>query len=59
MRKNKSDGLRETEHLLRSPKNAERLLASLRESKEGKGEVVSVESVRSLRRLLEQEPKKK
>jgi len=38
--------LMETAHLLRSPKNAERLLASLRELDEGGGAVVSVEELR-------------
>lgn len=41
--------LMETAHLLRSPKNAERLLDSLREMDRGKGKV---ETVGSLRRPL-------
>jgi antitoxin YefM len=39
-------GLIETAHLLRSPKNAERLLASLREAEQGGGEVMTVEELR-------------
>ena len=39
-------GLMETAHLLRSPKNAERLLASLRELDRGKGEVTTVDELR-------------
>jgi antitoxin YefM len=38
--------LMETAHLLRSPKNAERLLDSLREMDRGKGKVETVESLR-------------
>ena len=39
-------GLMETAHLLRSPKNAQRLFESLRELDEGKGEVMTVEELR-------------
>ena len=38
--------LMETAHLLRSPKNAERLLESLRELEQGGGEVVRLDDVR-------------
>jgi len=38
--------LMETAHLLRSPKNAERLLNSLERSKRGKGKPESIESLR-------------
>lgn len=39
-------GLIETAHLLRSPKNAERLLESLRELEQGGGEVMTVDELR-------------
>jgi antitoxin YefM len=39
-------GLMETAHLLRSPKNAERLAESLRELERGGGEVVPLEELR-------------
>ncbi|HUA98996.1 MAG TPA: type II toxin-antitoxin system prevent-host-death family antitoxin [Terracidiphilus sp.] len=39
-------GLMETAHLLRSPKNAGRLMDALRELDEGKGEVMTVEELR-------------
>ena len=39
-------GLMETAHLLRSPKNAQRLVESLRELDEGKGELMTVEELR-------------
>ena len=39
-------GLMETAHLLRSPKNAERLMQSLREIERGGGEVMTVEDLR-------------
>jgi antitoxin YefM len=39
-------GLMETAYLLRSPKNAERLLDSLRELERGGGEVMSLEELR-------------
>jgi antitoxin YefM len=39
-------GLIETAHLLRSPKNAERLLASLRELDQGKGESTTLKDFR-------------
>jgi antitoxin YefM len=38
--------LMETAYLLRSPKNAERLLASLREAERGGGEVMTVDELR-------------
>lgn len=38
--------LMETAHLLRSPKNAERLFESLRELERGGGEVVTLEELR-------------
>jgi antitoxin YefM len=40
-------GLMETAHLLRPPKNAERLLRALRRAERGDGKVESVESLRS------------
>jgi antitoxin YefM len=46
MKRNKHKGLKETAYLLRSPKNAERLLAALREAKMGKGSAESIESLR-------------
>ena len=42
-------GLMETAHLLRSPKNAERLLQALDRAKRGEG---TVETIESLRRSL-------
>jgi antitoxin YefM len=36
----------ETEYVLRSPKNAKRLLSALKELEEGRGEVVTVEELR-------------
>lgn len=39
-------GLLETAHLLRSPKNAERLLAALRRAQAGKGRKQSAEQLR-------------
>lgn len=39
-------GLQETAHLLRSPKNAQWLLAALRQALEGEGTPVSVEHLR-------------
>ena len=39
-------GLMETAHLLRSPKNAQRLLESLREMERGGGKVMTVEELR-------------
>jgi antitoxin YefM len=40
-------GLMETAHLLRSPKNAQRLFQSLRELEKGGGEAVTLEELRS------------
>ena len=40
-------GLLETAHLLRSPKNAQRLIAALRRAQSGKGKAQSVEKLRS------------
>lgn len=40
-------GLLETAHLLRSPRNAERLLAALEQARRGDGEVLTVESLRA------------
>lgn len=39
-------GIMETAHLLRSPKNAERLIMALRELDEGKGEVMKMDEIR-------------
>lgn len=39
-------GLQETAHLLRSPKNAQRLLAALQQALEGHGEPTAVEELR-------------
>jgi antitoxin YefM len=39
-------GLVETAHLMRSPKNAERLLKALRDLDQGKGEVTTVDKLR-------------
>lgn len=39
-------GLMETAHLLRSPKNAERLLGALRRAENGEGRVETVEELR-------------
>jgi antitoxin YefM len=38
--------LMETAHLLRSPKNAERLFEAIRELEEGRGEVMTLEELR-------------
>jgi antitoxin YefM len=46
MKRNSDRGLKETEFLLRAPANAKRLLEALRESKEGKGQVMSIEELR-------------
>jgi antitoxin YefM len=40
------DGLMETAHLLRSPKNAQRLLTALKRAVAGKGRRVSLEKLR-------------
>jgi antitoxin YefM len=39
-------GLMETAHLLRSPRNAQRLTAALREARQGKGKRLSPEKLR-------------
>jgi antitoxin YefM len=39
-------GLLETAHLLRSPRNAQRLMAALREARQGKGKRLSLEQLR-------------
>lgn len=39
-------GLLETAHLLRSPRNAERLRASIREGRQGRGRRMSLEQLR-------------
>lgn len=39
-------GLLETSYLLRSPKNAERILRSLREVEEGKGTEMTIDELR-------------
>ncbi len=39
-------GLMETAHLLRSPKNAQRLFESLREAERGGGEVMTMDELR-------------
>jgi antitoxin YefM len=39
-------GLLETAHLLRSPKNAERLLSALKRAKRGKGKPESLDELR-------------
>jgi len=39
-------GLLETAYLLRSPRNAERLMASIREARQGKGRRMSLEQLR-------------
>ena len=46
MKRNKDSGEKETAYLLRSPKNAERLLEALREAELGKGTPETVESLR-------------
>ena len=40
-------GLLETAHLLRSPKNAQRLMAALRKAQQGKGRAESLEKLRA------------
>jgi antitoxin YefM len=39
------EGLQETAHLLRSPANAERLLAALKRLDQGEGELLSVDAL--------------
>lgn len=39
-------GLLETAHLLRSPRNAERLLSALKRAKQGKGKPESLDKLR-------------
>ncbi|MGH9598866.1 MAG: type II toxin-antitoxin system Phd/YefM family antitoxin [Terracidiphilus sp.] len=39
-------GIMETAHLLRSPRNAERLLSALRRAERGEGKAESIESLR-------------
>jgi antitoxin YefM len=39
--------LQETAHLLRSPRNAERLLRSLERARRGEGDVTTVEDIRA------------
>ena len=41
------EALLETAHLLRSPRNAERLLAALARARDGSGEPASVEALRA------------
>ena len=41
------EGLQETAHLLRSPANAERLLAALKRLDNGEGEILSVDALAS------------
>ena len=45
------EGLQETAHLLRSPANAQRLLAALQRLEQGEGEVLSVEDLAERSRL--------
>ena len=45
------EGLQETAHLLRSPANAQRLLAALHRLEKGEGEVLSVEDLAERSRL--------
>ena len=51
MSPNKDRGLKETEHLLRSPANAKRVLQSLREAEQGRGTPDTVENLRRSRGL--------
>ncbi|MGA2051383.1 MAG: type II toxin-antitoxin system prevent-host-death family antitoxin [Terracidiphilus sp.] len=46
VRADELSSLTETAHLLRSPKNAERLLESFRELEQGGGEIVSLDELR-------------
>ena len=41
-------GIQETAHLLRSPTNAQRLLAALNRLEQGEGQVYSMESLQSI-----------
>ena len=45
------EGLQETAHLLRSPANAQRMLAALHRLEQGEGEVLSVEDLAERSRL--------
>ena len=56
MKPNEDRGLKETEYLLRSPKNAERLREAVRELDQGKG---TRDTVENLRRPLVLGPKAK
>lgn len=49
-------GLMETAHLLRSPRNAARLLAALEQSRRGEGTVYTVEALTRTLGLASQEP---
>ena len=44
---NEYDSIAETAHLLSSPRNAERLLAALKEAREGKGKPMTIEALRA------------
>ncbi|HWG19102.1 MAG TPA: hypothetical protein VG225_01145 [Terracidiphilus sp.] len=46
MTRNRDRGSDETEYLLRSKKNAERLLSALQEADRGGGEVMTIEELR-------------
>lgn len=50
------ESLMETAHLLRSPKNAERLLAALARARSGEGVPQTVEELRAELGLLDDEP---
>lgn len=49
------EGLLETAHLLRSPKNARRLIAALERSLDGEGEETTLDALRSAHGLDEEE----
>jgi len=53
-RKRSKPAMSETEYLLRSPNNARRLMASIRECEEGKGLRMTVEELRRFVGLTEQ-----